>query len=130
MPETRILQPLAVVIIAEQGAHRRVPEHFMKNCLFNIVRIAVVGLREIYNAVVKHARRRRLDALRRHTSENGLWQITECPDFLDRNRHRPPEALGEGGGDAVDGAVKVGSADGRACFMHDGVRTVFLGTRE
>lgn len=91
----------------------------MKNRFFNMCR-----------SVIGYVRRRRLDALRRRTSENGMWQITECPDFLDSNRRRPPEVLGKIGGDPLDHSVDVSAADGRMCFMHDGVRVVFLGTRK
>ena len=84
----------------------------------------------IINVVIGYVRRRRLDALHRRTREKGMWQSTECPDFLDGHHGRPPELLGKGGGDALDSAVEVGAADGRMCFMRDGVRIVFIGTRE
>lgn len=90
----------------------------MKNCFSSII-----------GAVVGYVRRRRLDALRRRTSENRMWQI-ECPDFLNPDGSCPPELPGKGGTDPLDHAVEVSAADGRMCFMHDGVRTVFLGTRE
>ncbi|MFC3110367.1 hypothetical protein ACFQAT_05045 [Undibacterium arcticum] len=87
-------------------------------------------LSSIIGAVVGCVHRRRLDALRRCTSENGMWQITECPDFLDRHRQHPPELVGEGGADARNHAVDVSAADGRMCFVLDGDRVVFLGTRK
>jgi hypothetical protein len=90
----------------------------MKNCFSSII-----------GAVVGYVRRRPLDALYRRTRENGMWKA-ELPDFLDSNRSRLPEALGKGGGDALDAPVDVGAADGRMCFMRDGVRVVCLGPRE
>lgn len=81
----------------------------MKNRLFSII-----------DVLTGYVRRRRLDAVRRRTSENGMWQITECPDFLDPNRRHPSEVLGKDGG----------GADGRMCFLHDGVRAICLGSRK
>lgn len=86
-------------------------------------------LSSLIDRLIEYVRRRRLDALYRRTSENRMWKA-ECPDFLDRDGVRPPETQREVGSDAVDGALKVVPAHGSACFLHDGVRTVFLGTRE
>ena len=55
-----------------QRAHGRVTKQLMKQRLLNSGSIAVVFLHQIYRAVIEHARRRRGDALRRHTGENGL----------------------------------------------------------
>lgn len=90
----------------------------MKNHIFSII-----------GAVVGYMRRRRLDALYRRTSENGMWKA-ELPEFLNSNRTRLPEALDKGNGSALDAPIVVDAADGRMCFMRDGVRLVCLGARE
>ena len=91
----------------------------MKNRLFNMCRF-----------VIGYVRRGRLDALHRRTSENGMWQVTQYPDFLNRYRQCPSELLCEGAADACDHMVQLGAADGRMCFLFDGVRVVCLGARE
>lgn len=79
--------------------------------------------------LIEYVRRRRLEALRRRYSENGMWKM-ECPNFLRPDDSSAPELAGKGGADPLDHAIEVSATDGRACFMHDGVRTVFLGTRK
>lgn len=90
----------------------------MKNRLFNMCRSAI-----------GYVRRRRLDALRRRTGTNGLWQITECPDFLSPDRERPTEAGQERGPDPADDTAGFGAADRIPGIVRDGVRIVFWGIR-
>lgn len=121
---------MAVIIITEEAAHHCMPKQLMKSRLFNIGPVAVVFLQNIYSAIIEHARHRRLDALRRRTSENGMWQLSECPGFLNRHRQRGAGLPGDGVVDVFDGATQLGPPDGRMCFLLDGVRVVYLGARE
>lgn len=102
----------------------------MGNRLFKIGCVAVVFLAHGYRAVIEHARRRRLDALRRRTSENGMWHLSECPGFLNRHRQHGTGLPGDGVVDVLDGATQLGPPDGRMCFLLDGVRVVCLGARK
>lgn len=106
------------------------PKHLMGNGLFNTGHVAMILLHNIYSAIKDHIQRRRLDALRRRTSENGMWQISECPGFINRHRQRGAGLPGDDVVDVRDGATKLGRPDGRMCFLLDGVRVVCLGARE
>lgn len=121
---------MAAIVIIEQRAHGRMSEHFMENGLFNLGRAAVVVLHDIYRVVIEQTRRHRFAVLRRRTSENGPWQISECLDFLNAHRQHAAELPGESVSDMRDSAVQLGAAGGRMYFLFDGVRVVCLGTCE
>lgn len=93
----------------------------MKNHLFNMCRF-----------VIGYVRRRRLDALRRRTHANGMWKITECPDFLKPDRQRPTEAGQERGPDPTNDLNPADNAISTKrvpAFIRDGDRVVCWGTR-
>lgn len=123
---------MSIAPITKQATHCCMTKQLMKNYLFDIIRVTVAFLHDIYRAVIKqkHAKCRRFDGLRRSTIKNGMWQITKCPTFLNRHRQRDSELVGDGSVDARDGAVQLAPIEGHMCFVHDGVRTVSLGTRE
>jgi len=54
----------------------------------------------------------------------------DIPDFLRPERDRSLEPCQERGLTQADDAGNLGTADGRMCFVRDGVRVVFLGTRK
>lgn len=77
-------------------------------------------LSEMCRAVKNYVGRKRKETLKRRTKGNDMWQISECPNFLDPERLRAPLPSAEGGGYLFEGAIKFFCVDGDVWVFPDG----------